>query len=400
MEEISLRELIEILIKRKKIIILITILSVLVTGIFNFFVLKPQYEAKITIATFDLEEQLASLQESDNEVVRRILNVISQYPKMNIEAYKLQVKSTGVMERTIKQLKLEKEYTVESLASALNIDANDQTGQMTIKLQHINPKKAAEIVNKVGDEFKKEVESSVKERLSKISDSIKKQMDMEKEKYEKAIEEQKTLFSKQEDANELQQELEAKLEQITNYKIQLNDLEIKRDALESQIKIAEKDPNISNSLILRQGSSIDGTLNLVIDDTEKSLKIELAGVKASINSITNKITEMQKDIDSLQVELQDKMYEQTLVEQKVIDSQNTYHALMEKYEELKMLESSNIGEANITIMSNAHPPTIPISPRKALNMAISLVLGLMIGVFVVFFQEYWESTGKQMNIKG
>ena len=32
-----------------------------------------------------------------------------------------------------------------------------------------------------------------------------------------------------------------------------------------------------------------------------------------------------------------------------------------------------------------------------LNMAIAAVLGLMIGVFVTFFKEYWETSGNEMN---
>jgi uncharacterized protein involved in exopolysaccharide biosynthesis len=34
----------------------------------------------------------------------------------------------------------------------------------------------------------------------------------------------------------------------------------------------------------------------------------------------------------------------------------------------------------------------PISPRVRFNIAISGILGLMVGVFLVFFIEYWEKT--------
>jgi uncharacterized protein involved in exopolysaccharide biosynthesis len=30
-----------------------------------------------------------------------------------------------------------------------------------------------------------------------------------------------------------------------------------------------------------------------------------------------------------------------------------------------------------------------------LNLAIGAVLGLMLGVFVVFFKEYWQNTGAE-----
>ena len=44
-EEISLREIIEILLRGKWLIAIITIACMLVSGIFSFFVMDPTYEA-------------------------------------------------------------------------------------------------------------------------------------------------------------------------------------------------------------------------------------------------------------------------------------------------------------------------------------------------------------------
>ena len=46
MEEISLRELIEVLLKRKWLIVSITLAALLVSGIVSFFILSPVYEAR------------------------------------------------------------------------------------------------------------------------------------------------------------------------------------------------------------------------------------------------------------------------------------------------------------------------------------------------------------------
>ena len=34
----------------------------------------------------------------------------------------------------------------------------------------------------------------------------------------------------------------------------------------------------------------------------------------------------------------------------------------------------------------------PIKPKKGQNVAIAGVLGLMLGIFTTFFQEFWEKT--------
>lgn len=395
MEEISLRELIEILMKRKKIIILVTVFAVLAAGILSYFILSPQYEAKMILMTSNISEQFQNIEGNSGGNVSKVLDAISQYPSMNLETYRQQIKTPAVMTKTIEDLNLEDEYSIESLASKINLETVKDTDLITIKMQHTDPEKAVKIINKVGENFISVVESNAKERALKTSENIKEQMEVEKKKYDEALVELKEFLSQPRNAAELELELNAKLEQITYFKTQLNELSIRKDALDAAVEIAEKDPNRSNRLIVRQDSTNSGAMNLVLDESSNSLKIELAEVEASINSIKNKISEMQKDIEGLQTELQEKKHKESLVEQKVNIAQTTYEAFVKKYEELKVTESSKIGEASITVISKAYPSTKPVAPRKSLNLAISLVLGLMVGVFVAFFQEYWQSTGEE-----
>lgn len=395
MEEISLRELIEVLIKRKNIIILITAFAVLAAGIVSYFVLSPQYEARMVLMTSNLSEQFQSIDENGNGSVDKVLDAISQYPSMNLETYRQQIKTPAVMDKTIKDLNLEGEYSIETLASKISLETVKDTELITIKMQHTDPEKAANIINKVGENFISVVESNAKERAVKTSENIKEQMDVEKEKYDAALVELKEFLSQPRNADELELELNAKLEQVTFFKTQLNELSIRKDALESAVQVAENEPSQGGNLTIRQTSG----MNLIFDDSAKTLKVELAEVKASMESIEGKIAEMQKGIETLQTELQDKQHEKSLVEQKVNIAQTTYEAFVKKYEELKVTESSKIGEASITVISRAFPSTRPVAPRKALNVAISLVLGLMVGVFIAFFQEYWQSTGEEKELE-
>lgn len=400
MEEISLRELIEILIKRKNIIIYITAFAVLTAGIVSYFVLSSQYEAKMVLMTSNLGEQVQSINENGNGNVDKVLDAISQYPSMNLETYREQIKTPEVMAKTIKDLKLEEEYSVETLANKISLETIKDTELITIKMEHDDPEKAADIINKVGENFISVVESNTKERVTKTSENIKEQMAIEKEKYDEALVELKEFLSQPRNADELQLELDAKLGQITYFKTQLNELAIRKDGLISAVQVAEKEPGKGNSLNLRLDSGNLDSMNLVFDDSTRALKIELAEVETKIESTKNKITEMQKNIEELQIELQDKAHEKSMVQQKVDIAQTTYEAFVKKYEELKVTESSKIGESSITIISKAYPSNRPVAPRKALNVAISLVLGLMIGVFVAFFQEYWQSTGEEIKLEG
>lgn len=391
MEEISLRELIEILIKRKKMIAVITAASVLISTIFSFFILKPTYEAKMVMMTSNLGNQLNT--NGDLDKVDSLLNAMSQYPDMSLETYRQQIKAPEVLRKTITDLGLENEYRPSTLADRITLETIKETQLITIKMTHTDSEKAAKIVNTVGQNFISFVTEKAQERFAKNSEYVKTQMETEKVKYEEALLELKEILSQPRGAKELGLELDSSFEQITEFKAALNELEVKRDGLIKAIEESEKSSNNKGSMIVKP--NLGDNFNISFDDSNKVMKIDLAETEGRISSIKNQIEDLQEHIEKLQVEYQDKQYEEKVVKQKVDIAQKTYESFSGKYEELKVSETAKLGELSINIISSAYPTTRPVGPRKALNLAISLVLGLMIGVFVAFFIEYWQSTNEE-----
>ena len=397
MEEISLRELIEILIKRKNIIIYITLFAVLVSGIVSFFVMDPIYESSILLMASDDGVAQAP---AGNGSVDNMLDSISQTPSMDIETYRQQIKRAGVMNKTIEDLNLGEEYTVESLAARINLETIKDTKLIKIKMESRDPEKAATIVNKVGENFITVATAKEKERITKTSQYINSQMEIEKAKYDEYLLEQKEVLSKPRGATEVGLELNAKLGQITSFKTQLNELEVKKESLQEAIamlgnvgttNITRVKPDSTN----KNDSSYLNSMNIVSGDSGRLLKTELAEVQGMLVSVEEKIEEMQANIEDLQIEYQDKNHKEAIVNQKVDIAQKTYESFVKKYEELRVTESSKIGDSSITLISRAHASSRPVGPNKKLNVAISLVLGLMVGVFLAFFIEYWQETDKQ-----
>lgn len=404
MEEISLRELIEILISRKKVICIVTILALVCSAILSFFIIDPQYEAKMILMASGATNELGNTQVAESGNIDNMLNFISKYPSMNIETYRQQIKTPEVLKKTIEDLKLEDKYNVKTLADKISLETIKDTNLITIKVEDEDSKLAADIVNKLGENFVLFVSNNASKRSTKTSEYLKEQMEVEKENYDQALLELKEILSKPRGADELELELKAKLEQITNFKTQINELSIKKDALTSAIKVSQSDAGKSSSLMLQPNlsgkeSSIPSSINFSLSDSTKVLKIELAEVETSLNSMKSKLAELQNDIEKLQIEYQDKMHKENLAKKKVEIAQKTYETFVTKYEEVKVTESSKIGEASITIVSQAYPSQNPVSPRKALNMAISLVLGLMLGVFIAFFQEYWQNSNTSLELE-
>jgi len=396
MEEISLRELIEILIKRKNIIIGCTIFAILVSFIVSFAVLKPKYETKMVLMASNFSDKIQSTS-LDNSNINQILDTLSQYPSMTLETYRQQIKAPKVMRETIQHLGLEDEYDIERLSRSITLETVKDTNLISIKMKHRDAEKATQIVNKVGENFVKFVSLKAQEHASKSSEYIVSQMSVEKEKLDSALDEMRKFLSEPRGVLELDLELSARLEQITEYKKRLTDLIIRKEALIAGITVASAEGKGESRIITKNqigddNISFGNTGTITLETTETMLKIELAEVQSNIIQIEKHISLLQDQIEELQVELQEKKHQERLIQQKVDLSQNTYDAFIGKYEELRVTESSQVGEAAITIISRAYPTTTPVSPNKALNLMIAAILGLMVGVFAAFFIDYWNES--------
>jgi len=70
----------------------------------------------------------------------------------------------------------------------------------------------------------------------------------------------------------------------------------------------------------------------------------------------------------------------------------TYMMLRQEYESVKLDESKEL--APFSLIDKAEAPVKPIKPKILLSFAIGLVFGGFSSVFLAFFFEYWEKTGK------
>lgn len=77
-----------------------------------------------------------------------------------------------------------------------------------------------------------------------------------------------------------------------------------------------------------------------------------------------------------------------------LDIQNSVYTMLRKeYETVKLDESKEIPP--FSIIDKAIVPEIPTKPKIKLNALIGLVIGLFSGVFVAFFQEYWDKSSNK-----
>ncbi|PNT90816.1 hypothetical protein CDQ83_13275 [Clostridium thermosuccinogenes] len=150
MEEISLRELIEILLKKKWIIVITTVVCMLAGAVLSFFVLDPVYEAKSTFMVTPISlasginpnstiifsgdvESLDSTKELENKMLGSVLRQV-RYPQISISKMVAYMKSTDYITKVLKEfdVDLEKYDYTENIS----ISGNDQSNIISVSVKY------------------------------------------------------------------------------------------------------------------------------------------------------------------------------------------------------------------------------------------------------------------------
>ena len=152
-ETVDLRDYFGIVKKRFWIIALITIISVVVSGVISFFMLNPVYEAKSTLIVNTEKNEETQMITGDQFNVTQKLAV----------TYGEIIKSRSVLDDVIKNLKLDDEY--EALVKNVTVSPVKDTQIISISVQDTNKEKARDIANEIPKVFKKEAK-----RITKAND--------------------------------------------------------------------------------------------------------------------------------------------------------------------------------------------------------------------------------------
>ena len=171
------------------------------------------------------------------------------------------------------------------------------------------------------------------------------------------------------------------------------------------------------------GSPLIDNLNSQVLDAEvelsriskvyKSKHPKIVQITTKIEKTKRKLTqEVRKEIKSLEAEqavllAREKAMEKTIVDfdqealstnrkelkysilqRSVKTNQKLYDTLLSKVEESNVVKDADV--SNIRIVEKAALPLSPIKPKKKLNLALSIIFGLMTGVGLAFLIEYMD----------
>lgn len=143
-ETISLKELYLTLRKRLSMIVVITALAVMVSGIVSYFILTPIYQTttQILVNQTKNQESLYSMNE-----VQTNLQLINTYNTI--------IKSPAILDKVINELHLD--MTTAELNEKVTVTSEQNSQVVTIQVTDKDPQLSAKIANKTVAVFQKEI---------------------------------------------------------------------------------------------------------------------------------------------------------------------------------------------------------------------------------------------------
>lgn len=147
-ETISIKDIFKTLKKRWKLIMLLTLIAALVSGLISYFLLTPIYQSSTQI----LVNQKQSENQLDSTQIRSNIDMINTYSVI--------IKSPAILEKVIDELKLDQ--SVDQLSQKITINSQENSQVFSLTVQDSNSAKAVEIANTVSSIFQKEIKDIMK----------------------------------------------------------------------------------------------------------------------------------------------------------------------------------------------------------------------------------------------
>jgi uncharacterized protein involved in exopolysaccharide biosynthesis len=174
------------------------------------------------------------------------------------------------------------------------------------------------------------------------------------------------------------------------------DRDLSVQGLKESIKIEKvKDTNFINlNLNHKNPKRAIAVLGAIADNfTNRGNDIynkQIGLLKQQIETLENRQKAIEAEMKQLTVSIQKgETRDFPLIQNTLTNYEQIYSDLTDKLFSLKkqLMEAEKFQLFEAPLM-----PENPISPNKKQNIAIAAVLGLMLGVFIVFFREFWVSS--------
>ena len=413
-EELELRDYIEVLLRRKWIIILVFFVTAISAGVGALYLVKPVYQASALLMISKPRYQV--------ELEPKIKTFIPL--EISLETYKNLIKSADLEEKVIKKLGLDQppdELTIEALDKMVSVEAVPKTDLIKISVKSGVPGKAKEIVNTWVALFIEENKDLSLRETKEAQSFIENQLKISEQSLSLAEEELKQ-FNEESRISMLAKEIDDKIRRIISSEGRLTDLKVLIKQKEAELNQAgnqlAKQPE---TFVLTKSMYDDASFNQLISELTPqeasllknlrfksetlnplctslrsrvaNLKIDLDGYQSEASQLTKNITAYQTRIKQLRKELAAEELTKLRLERARNTANSVYNVVSQKAAETKIAVATETGV--VKVVSLAHEPENPVGSGKRRIVLIGGALGLFMGIFIAFFVDYWKRTGRR-----
>ena len=217
-EEIDLREYINVLLKRKGVIILIFLIAVITAALVSYFYLKPVYEASTILMISKPKYQV----ELEPKIQTQFI------PEVSLATYESLIKDREIEKEVIKKLNLDQppyEFTPDSLQGMITIESLKNTNLIKMNLQTGEPKLAKDIANVWAALFVEKNKDLYLQESKEAQGFIEEQLKISNQNLSK-IEEEIREFNETNKIDAMDKEITVKLDKIMANESRLADVKI------------------------------------------------------------------------------------------------------------------------------------------------------------------------------
>ncbi|MEA3312761.1 MAG: GNVR domain-containing protein [Caldisericota bacterium] len=366
-EEIDLREYINVLLKRKGVIILIFLIAVITAALVSYFYLKPVYEASTILMISKPKYQV--------ELEPKIQTQFT--PEVSLATYESLIKDRKIEEEVIKKLNLDQppyEFSPDSLQGMITIESLKNTNLIKMNLQAGEPKLAKDIANVWAALFIEKNKDLNLRESKEAQGFIEEQLKISNQNLSK-IEEETREFNETNKIDAMDKEVTVKLDKIMANESRLADVKIsaesekaKIEEIKSQMILQEKLISSSNIDRLTEGMKfveakdfIESQLNLSrknLQAKEDELKIfnqesRISLLEKEITSKANQIINFNNRLINLKVSIEQEKAKIGAAKAQLNEQEKTFILTKTIYDDASLSQLiSEISEEEALLLKN------------------------------------------------
>lgn len=448
-QEITLEDILHIFKKRIGWFILAVVSAVVLTLIY-ILLATPIYEATVTIKINPSYESGISTLFTNVQGYSSRPDISTEVEiSKSRTVLERAIRSVGpdrLVERKDEDLEIDMTKLVTMVSKWMSVEPVKDTRIIRLSIQHKDPVLAADLANAISIAYNERLKELSQNEFTLRRTFIEQQIPSAEKRLKEAQEKLKE-FKEKNQVFVLSEEAKNILSSLSQYDSQYNKLTLDLQELSTKIKILRDtlktvDQKIVSSEVITSNPIIEQlrvkladlqvelagllqsysendkrviAVKTKINETEELIKKEVEKVVSSQTQIINPIytqtvTELMdnesryqvvnatmKALEKIREQYQAKMQALPLLEQQLLEfernvsvQEGIYTLLLQKLEEARISEAGVSGNAQI--VDPATTPRIPVKPNKKLTLAIGGVLGLFIGILLVFLVEYLDKT--------